>query len=98
MVTNAQIAGTLNEAHFEGYQLRALGEAFEMTQRKTQEEVETSLRNWMENRFATKEDLERKFGELRVEIERSKSETIKWAFIFWATQLGAVFAMLKLLK
>ncbi|WP_420265871.1 hypothetical protein [Candidatus Magnetominusculus dajiuhuensis] len=45
--------------------------------------------------LATKSDLENVKLELRAEIEKSKSETLKWMFIFWAGQLIAIFAMLK---
>ena len=41
--------------------------------------------------FATKEDLAREIG-------NNKAELIKWMFIFWATQLLAIFTFLKLLK
>ncbi|MBF0318594.1 MAG: hypothetical protein HQL01_02145 [Nitrospirae bacterium] len=48
--------------------------------------------------LATKSDiaaLELKIESTRSEIEKSKSETLKWMFIFWAGQLIAIFAMLK---
>ncbi|MBF0568630.1 MAG: hypothetical protein HQK95_07150 [Nitrospirae bacterium] len=45
--------------------------------------------------LATKSDLENVKLELRAEIEKSKSETLKWMFIFWAGQLIAIFAMLR---
>ncbi len=34
-------------------------------------------------------------SDLELKIEKSKSETLKWMFIFWAGQLVAIFAMLK---
>ena len=37
--------------------------------------------------FANKEDL-----------QKTKSELIMWAFVFWVTQLGAIFAFLKFFK
>ncbi|WP_420265618.1 LA_3696 family protein [Candidatus Magnetominusculus dajiuhuensis] len=40
---------------------------------------------------ATKEDI----ANLKAEIEKTKSETLKWMFLFWAGQLLAMFAMLK---
>jgi bifunctional DNA-binding transcriptional regulator/antitoxin component of YhaV-PrlF toxin-antitoxin module len=40
---------------------------------------------------ATREDI----ANLKAEIEKSKSETLKWMFLFWAGQLLAMFAMLK---
>lgn len=39
-------------------------------------------------------------SELKTEIERNKSETLKWMFIFWIGQIavlsGIIFTMLKL--
>jgi len=39
-------------------------------------------------------------GKLRVEIEKSKSDIIKWVFVFWIGQIGVLsgilFVMLKL--
>lgn len=37
-------------------------------------------------------------GELLVAIADSRSEIIKWMFIFWAGQVATLFAFLKLLK
>ncbi|MCG6552006.1 MAG: hypothetical protein L7F77_06740 [Candidatus Magnetominusculus sp. LBB02] len=34
-------------------------------------------------------------SDLELKIEKSKSETLKWMFLFWAGQLLAMFAMLK---
>ena len=33
---------------------------------------------------------------LRAEIEKSKSETLRWMFIFWASQIGIIIALIKL--
>ncbi len=41
------------------------------------------------------ERLERRLAE---EIGKLKAEMIKWMFIFWASQLGFIFAFLKFLK
>ncbi|MGI8952527.1 MAG: hypothetical protein ACR2FN_13195 [Chitinophagaceae bacterium] len=53
--------------------------------------------------LATKEDLHNletkfleKFAQLEVKIARVETRIILWAFVFWATQLGAIFAFLKL--
>lgn len=35
--------------------------------------------------------------QLRVEIAKSRAEIIKWMFIFWCGQIGATFAIIKLL-
>ncbi len=42
------------------------------------------LREEITRVFTTKEDL-----------QKVKSELLLWAFVFWATQLGAVFAFIK---
>lgn len=41
--------------------------------------------------LATKEDLHR----LELKLSQTESKLILWAFVFWATQLGAIFAFLK---
>ncbi|MBF0464811.1 MAG: hypothetical protein HQK88_08760 [Nitrospirae bacterium] len=38
------------------------------------------------------ENLEEK---MKVNIEKSKSETLKWMFLFWAGQLVAMFTLFK---
>ncbi|MCI4624613.1 MAG: CCDC90 family protein [Candidatus Magnetoovum sp. WYHC-5] len=32
---------------------------------------------------------------LRAEIEKSKTDVLRWLFIFWAGQIGATFALFK---
>ncbi len=34
---------------------------------------------------------------LRAEIEKSKSDLLRWMFIFWASQIGIIIALIKLL-
>ncbi len=34
---------------------------------------------------------------LRSEIEKSKSDLLRWMFIFWASQIGIIIALIKLL-
>ena len=57
--------------------------------------------------LVTKEDLhgeisklEKEMARLEIKIESTKSEIIKWMFIFWISQIGVttgiIFAMLKL--
>ncbi len=43
--------------------------------------------------LATKEDI----AYLRVEIQTTKADTIKWMFIFWIGQLAATIAIVKFL-
>ncbi len=48
--------------------------------------------------LATKADIgniEIKIAQLETSIAKTESKLILWAFVFWATQLGAIFAFLK---
>lgn len=44
--------------------------------------------------LATKEDIIKLRGELKVEIIRTEAKLICWMFIFWATQLGGIIGIL----
>lgn len=90
MVTFAEIEETLEKGSLSREQSRAIVKAIELSQRKTQEEVETDLRSWMDKRFATKEEFHKEMGQLRAEL-------IKWMFIFWVGQIAAFTAIVKLL-
>lgn len=46
--------------------------------------------------LATKADLTDEVGKLRLEIEKSSKENIKWMFLFWIGQVAAMFALLKI--
>ncbi len=95
MVTIAQIEKTLESGDLTVKQSRAIAEAIELAQRKTQEEVETSLRDWMEKRFMTKEDGAR----LATDMAEHKADLLKWMFIFWAGQMAGIVALFfKLVK
>lgn len=41
-----------------------------------------------------KSDLEVKIGQLRIEIAQTKTEIIRWMFIFWVGQIGVLTAIL----
>jgi hypothetical protein len=43
--------------------------------------------------LATKDDIARQIGEVRKEGAKNKAETIKWMFIFWIGQVGAMLAI-----
>ena len=49
------------------------------------------------NILATREDLATLKGELKSDIANSRSETIKWMFIFWVGQVLATFGFILLL-
>lgn len=42
--------------------------------------------------LATKQDI----SNLEVKIEKTRSDIIKWMFIFWAGQIGALIAILQI--
>jgi hypothetical protein len=44
--------------------------------------------------LTTKQDV----NELKVELKETKSEMIKWMFIFWVSQLAAIIAVIKFIK
>jgi hypothetical protein len=46
--------------------------------------------------LATKDDLTRQTGEVRKEMAENKTDTIKWMFIFWIGQVGAMLAIMLL--
>ncbi len=54
------------------------------------EEVTEQLPN-----IATKDFVEAKIASLETKISETKFQLILWAFVFWVTQLGAMFAFLK---
>ncbi|MCG6552125.1 MAG: hypothetical protein L7F77_07340 [Candidatus Magnetominusculus sp. LBB02] len=46
--------------------------------------------------LATKADLSEEVGKLRLEIEKSSKENIKWMFLFWIGQIAVMVALLKI--
>jgi hypothetical protein len=46
--------------------------------------------------FVTKEDLANAKAELEIKMEKIRSDIIKWMFIFWAGQIGALIAILQI--
>ncbi len=95
MITFAEIETELEKAGASRELSRSVARALELSQRKTSSEVETNLKEWMENRFVTKDEFQKEVGALR-------SEMMKWMFIFWSSQLlaiaGMLLAVVKLLK
>ena len=60
-------------------------------------EVEQSFENKKDS-LATKADIntiELKIAQLETTIAKTESKLLVWAFVFWATQLGAIFAFVK---
>lgn len=62
---------------------------FKYIDNKTERSVEASIKT-----LATKDDLTRQIGEVRKEMAENKTKTIKWMFIFWIGQVGAMLATL----
>jgi hypothetical protein len=60
-----------------------------------QSEIKEEVKRKSET-LATKEDLSEIKGSLETKLAQMESKLILWAFVFWATQLGAMFAILKL--
>jgi len=68
------------------------------------DKIEETFENKKDS-FATKNDItaiEGKLGQIELKIARlettiakTESKLILWAFVFWATQLGAIFAFIK---
>lgn len=63
------------------------------------EYIETKLEKKFEEKkdiLATKEDLANLRTDLMVEIERTRSDIIKWMFLFWIGQLASLIAILQI--
>jgi hypothetical protein len=60
---------------------------FKYIDNKTERSVEATIKT-----LATKDDV----ASVRKEIGEAKSDTIKWMFIFWIGQVGAMLAILLL--
>jgi hypothetical protein len=60
------------------------------------EEAIESNNGGLEKTLATKADLQAGLAEVRQEISATKAELLKWMFIFWAGQIGALLGILKL--
>lgn len=66
------------------------------------EEVNNNFES-KKNSLVTKADLHalelkliERISQLETTVAKTESRLILWAFVFWATQLGAIFAFLKL--
>lgn len=57
--------------------------------------IETDLESKTKH-LATKEDLAQGLGRLDAKISETKSELMKWMFIYWASQLIAIFSFILL--
>ena len=62
---------------------------FKYIDNKTERSVEATIKT-----LATKDDLAKVKYDLSKDIGESKTDTIKWMFIFWVGQVGATMAMI----
>ena len=62
-----------------------------------EQKVSTQVDNEISG-LATKADLTGEIAKLDVKIEKTKSEIIKWMFIFWAGQTGIMVGILALFQ
>jgi demethoxyubiquinone hydroxylase (CLK1/Coq7/Cat5 family) len=63
------------------------------------EYIETKVEKKFEGKkdlFVTKEDLANAKAELEIKMEKIRTDIIKWMFIFWAGQIGALIAILEI--
>lgn len=84
----------MHVAEIELYEI--LKEKVEEKEAKTLVEyIETKIDRKLEEKkdvLATKEDV----NNLKLEIEKTRSDIIKWLFIFWAGQFASLIAVLQL--
>jgi hypothetical protein len=64
---------------------------FKYIDNKTERSVEANIKS-----LATKDDLATVKYELGKDISEAKADTIKWMFIFWIGQVGAMLAFMLL--
>ena len=65
---------------------------FQYIDNKTERSVEATIKT-----LATKDDLAKVKYDLSKEISEVKASTIKWMFIFWVGQIGAIGGLVMLL-
>ncbi|BCB96901.1 hypothetical protein JZK55_18230 [Dissulfurispira thermophila] len=87
----------LKEVEFEGRK-DTLVIAEEKFERRLSEEVAKINRRITEEIARLDKRITEEIAGLRVEIAKTKSEIIKWMFIFWVVQTGLIAALFALLK
>ena len=85
-MSTVKILSILEAASIESPKARAIAESIEVALRENESDLTKTL--------MTKED----GAKLRVEIAESKTEVIKWMFLFWIGQMAATAAIVKLLQ
>ena len=92
-------AGVIKEIDFDARK-DAIALAEERFERRLTEETGKINQRISDETGKLDQKITEECGKLRVEIEKSKSDIIKWAFVFWIGQIGVlsgiIFLMLKL--
>ncbi|MCI4625867.1 MAG: CCDC90 family protein [Candidatus Magnetoovum sp. WYHC-5] len=63
----------------------------ELENKATKEDIAKLREDMLKLEISLRADIEK----TRAQIEKAKSETIRWLFLFWASQIGAIFALFK---
>ena len=85
-MSTVKILSILEAASIESPKARAIAESSEVALRENESDLTKTL--------MTKED----GAKLRVEIAESKTQVIKWMFLFWIGQMAATAAIVKFLQ
>ena len=85
-MSTVKILSILEAASIESPKARAIAESIEVALRENESDLTKTL--------MTKED----GAKLRVEIAESKTQVIKWMFLFWIGQMAATAAIVKFLQ
>jgi DNA anti-recombination protein RmuC len=63
------------------------------TELKLSKEIEQVRAELKETELKLSKEIEQVRAELKVEIARSHASLLKWSFLFWASQLGAILLL-----
>ena len=90
MMSTVKILSIPEAASIEPPKARAIAESLEIAFREQEQDLTKTL--------MTKQDGAGLRSELRVEIAQSKTEIIKWMFLFWIGQMATTAALIKFLQ
>ena len=102
LVTNRELSETELKLIKEIEQVRAdlketelkLTKEIKETELKLTKEIEQVRSELKETELKLIKEIEQVRAELKVEIARSHAGLLKWSFLFWVTQLGAILLLL----
>ena len=89
-MSTVKILSILEAASIEPPRARAIAESIEVALREQEEDLT--------KRLMTKEDGANLRSELSTKIAESKTEVIKWMFLFWIGQMATTAALIKFLR